>query len=97
MDDDLKTPPSSPYTQKQCMDMIDMVCPDSPLPPDCAQFQDVKVALQRKNSNRADHAIAFAGMSPGEAARAAAARERGQLHPAQIQRRMTSHNKRSIW
>lgn len=89
--------PDSPYTQKACFAMLEKVCPDSPLPPECAKFEEVKVALKRKNSNKANHAIAFQGMNPGEAAAAAAARERGHLHHAQIQRRLTTSKKRTLW
>ena len=91
------TPPDSPYTRKACFALLDKVCPDSPLPPECEQYQDVKVALQRKNSNKSDHAIAFQGMPAGEAAAAMAARERGHLNHAQIQRRLTTGKKRSLW
>lgn len=98
-DGDVRTPPESPYTHKSCMSMLDKVCPDSPLPRECERFEDVKVALQRKNSNRTSHAIAFEGMHAGEAAAAMAARERGHLHHAQIQRRLTSSGKkqRNLW
>lgn len=77
--------------------MLDKVYYDHPLPRECEQFHDVKLALQRKNSNREAHAIAFQGMSPAEAAAAMAARERGHLHHAQIQRRLTNTKDRSIW
>jgi hypothetical protein len=46
--------------------------------------------LQRRNSDKSDHAKAFAGMSPGEMANARIARERGGLSHAQIQRRLTT-------
>jgi hypothetical protein len=77
--------------------MLDKVCPDSPLPKYCQQFEEVQVQLQRRHSDRAMHAIAFAGMHPAEAAAAAAARERGHLHHAQIQRRLTSSAKNRLW
>jgi hypothetical protein len=91
------TPSSPTYTRRACFALLDKVCPDSPLPNDCKQFEDVRVALQRKNSNRDSQAIAFAGMPAGEAASAMAARDRGQLHHAQIQRRMTSGKSRTLW
>jgi hypothetical protein len=91
------SPPASPYNHKICFDILDKVSYDNPLPRECEQFHDVKLALQRKNSNREAHAIAFQGMSPGEAAAAMAARERGHLHHAQIQRRLTNSKNRSIW
>lgn len=46
------------------------------------KFDDA-VLLSKKNP---DHVIAFQGMSPREAAAAMAARDRGQLHHAQMQR-----------
>jgi hypothetical protein len=92
-----RDPPDSPVTEKQCFAMLDKVCPDSPLPTACNQFDEVKIALQRKNSNRKSHTIAFQGMSPGEATAAMAAREKGHLHHAQIQRRLTTSKKRTLW
>jgi hypothetical protein len=54
--------------------------------------------LQRKNSNKQSQAIAFQGMHSGEATAAMAARDRGQLHHAQVQRRMTNNkSKRSFF
>jgi hypothetical protein len=96
--DDL-SPPASPYSQKSCYDLLGKVhYPDSPLPAACEQFDEIRVALQRTNSNRAIHAKAFQGMHAGEAAAAMASREKGQLHHAQIQRRMTSNNnKPRLW
>ena len=91
------TPPSSPYTRRACFELLDKVCPDSPLPKECELYQDVTVALKRKNSDPGNHKIAFAGMHAGEAAMARAARERGALSHAQIQRRMTSGSKKRIW
>jgi hypothetical protein len=95
-DEELLTPPSSPFTPKACFDMLGKVCPDSPLPAACEQFEEVKIALQRRNSNRENHAIAFQGMAPGEAAAAMSSREKGHLSHAQIQRRMTN-NKPRLW
>lgn len=91
------TPPGSPYTKTFCFSMLDKVCPDSPLPTECKKYEEVVVALQRRNSDRSAHAIAFQGMHPGEAAAAAAARERGHLHHAQIQRRLTNSKNRKLW
>jgi len=93
-EEDRLTPPllitSPTWTHKACIAAIDKVCPDSPLPDECQQYEDVKMALHRRNSNRASHAIAFQGMSAGEATAAMVAREHGRLHHAQIQRRLTS-------
>ena len=90
------SPPGSPYTKKSCMEMMSQVCPESPLPAQCQEFADIKVALQRKNSKQ-DQVIAFQGMHAGEAASAMAARDHGQFHHAQIQRRMTNTKNRKLW
>jgi hypothetical protein len=91
------TPHASPYTKRMCFSFIDKVCPNSPLPAQCQMYEEVKVALQRKNSNKSDQAIAFQGMSAGEAAAAMAARDRGGLNNAQIQRRMTNTRSSRSW
>lgn len=95
-DEALMTPPSSPFTKKTCFDMIGKVCPTSPLPAECEQFEEVKIALQRTNSNKANQAIAFQGMSHGEAAAAMSSRDKGFPSHAQIQRRMTNSKPR-LW
>lgn len=97
MSDDSTTPPDSPFTQKSCLDLLGKVCHDHPMPQACLEFEDVKVALQRKNTNRESHAIAFKGMSAGEGVAARVARDHGSLHHAQIQRRMTSQSKNKNW
>jgi len=79
------------------LDLLEKVSHDCPLPKDCERFEEVTVALQRKNSNPGNHSIAFAGMHSGEAAMAKAAREHGMLNHAQIQRRMTTGKKNRIW
>lgn len=95
-DEDLTTPPSSPFTKKKCFALLDQVAPSSPLPRECQFFHDVKSELQRRNSDRANQAIAFQGMHPGEAAAAMASREHGSLSHAQVQRRMTNSSPR-LW
>ena len=97
MDDDHMTPPSSPYTKKSCFAMLDFVSPDSPLPKECQIMADVKMELQRRNSNRSVQAVAFQGMHPGEAAAAMASRDHMSLTHAQIQRRMTNNSKSRLW
>ena len=97
MENSQSTPPSSPLSHRACVELLDKVCPDSPLPKECERYQDVTVALKRRNTDPANHNIAFAGMHSGEAAMARAARERGMLNHAQIQRRMTSGKKTRIW
>lgn len=93
----MESPANSPYSHKKCFAMLDKVCPDSPLPTQCREFEDIQAALQRKNSNRADQALAFQGMLPGQAASAMAQRDRGHLNHGQIQRRMTSSKNQSLW
>ena len=90
-------PPRGPMSQNDCMSILHKVCPDHPLPTECQKFEEVKVALQRKNSNRSNHAIAFEGMHAGEAAAAMVAREHGFPHHAQIQRRLTTPGKKRLW
>ena len=78
-----------------CLQLVNKIKNASDLPISCLAHLDVKAELQRKNSKH-DYAIAFEGMPPGEAAAAMAARDKGMMHHAQIQRRMTnSHYKRS--
>jgi len=92
------SPPASPsLTRQTCLAMLSQVTHDCPLPDECSAFPDVKLALQRKNSNRHNQAIAFQGMNPGEAAAAMKARDHGHLHHAQIQRRLTSEKSRRLW
>ena len=56
------------------------------------------MSLKRRNSDRNDQNIAFAGMSPGERADAMNAREKGRLSQAQVKRRLTSpSNRHSSW
>jgi hypothetical protein len=81
------------YTETFCQQLVAKVTPDSPLPKDCQKFPTVVKKLQRRNSDKSDHAKAFAGMSPGEMANARIARERGHLSHAQIQRRLTTSRK----
>ena len=78
------------YSEQFCQQLVAKVTPDSPLPKDCQKFPTVIKKLQRRNSDRSNHAKAFAGMSPGDMAAAMSARERGHLNHAQIQRRLTS-------
>jgi hypothetical protein len=77
--------------------MLDKACADHPLPMECQQFEDIKVELQRRNSDRSSQAIAFQGMHPHDMANAMASRDRGMLHHAQIQRRMTSSKDKKLW
>jgi hypothetical protein len=93
------TPPSSPLSKKDCLNLL--AC-DSPLqhlqlPSACEQFDEIKVELSRRLSNRSNQAIAFEGLSGAAGEAAAAARNRGQLSHAQIQRRMTNSNKPRLW
>jgi hypothetical protein len=83
-------------TERYCSSLLDQHLPlDFKLPADCRQFSTVKAKLQRKQSNQVDANIAFAGLSPAEAAQAQVARERGRPHEAQIKRRLTSRSKDS--
>jgi len=81
------------YSEKICQQLVSKVTPDSPLPADCKKYPNVVKSLKRRDSDRSDHAKAFAGMSPHEMSAAMAARERGHLHHAQIQRRLTTSHR----
>lgn len=92
------TPPNTPPSRRECFDMLNKVCPDSPLPKECDIYSDVTMAnVQRRNTDPHNQNIAFAGMNAGEANAARAARDRGFLHHAQVQRRMTAGGKKRIW
>ena len=66
------------------------MCVDSVFPDECKKYPGLVTEIRRRNSDKTNHAIAFAGMSAGEQAAAMAARNKGQLHHAQVQRRLTS-------
>jgi hypothetical protein len=99
------TPPSSPLSKKDCLNLLgrsgSWACDSPPqmqqLPPACEQFDEIKVELSRRLSNRSTQAVAFEGLSGAAGEAAAAARNRGQLSHAQIQRRMTNSNKPRLW
>ena len=84
-------------TERYCSSLLDQqhLPFDFKLPSECRQFSMVKAKLQRKQSNQVDANIAFAGLSPAEAAQAQVARERGRHNEAQIKRRLTSRSKDS--
>ncbi|KAI2489714.1 hypothetical protein MHU86_24881 [Fragilaria crotonensis] len=80
----------SSYSKEFCKAIANKMCVDSSFPSECKRFPDIMSELRRRNSDKSDHAIAFAGMSAGEQAAAMAARESGHLAHAQVQRRLTS-------
>jgi hypothetical protein len=80
----------STFSRDFCKAIAAKMCVDSSFPSECKRFPDLVSELQRRNSDKSDHAIAFAGMSAGEQAAAMAAREHGHLAHAQVQRRLTS-------
>lgn len=77
-----------------CKALVDKMCVDSTIPPECSKFPTILSDVKRRNSDRHNHAIAFAGMSPGEQAAAMKARESGRLNDAQIKRRLTSSGRK---
>mmetsp|Transcript_8987 Transcript_8987/g.16303 ORF Transcript_8987/g.16303 Transcript_8987/m.16303 type:complete len:115 (+) Transcript_8987:79-423(+) len=82
------------YSEQVCQQLVKKVTPMNPLPSECQKFPNVLKSLKRRDSNKSDHAKAFQGMSPHEMAAAMAARERGHLNHAQIQRRLTTSHRR---
>jgi hypothetical protein len=82
------------YSEQVCQQLVKKVTPMNPLPAECQKYPNVLKSLKRRDSNKSDHAKAFQGMSPHEMTAAMAARERGHLNHAQIQRRLTSSHRR---
>lgn len=70
------------------MMLLQKITQSTELPVACLAHKDIQMKLQRKNSKH-DYAIAFEGMSPGEANAAKASRDKGMPSHAQVQRRMT--------
>jgi hypothetical protein len=96
MTDDTSDSFKASMTERYCSSLLDQHLPfDFKLPAECHQFSTVNAKLQRKKSSQVDASIAFAGLSPAEAAQAQVARERGRPHEAQIKRRLTSTSKDS--
>lgn len=85
------------YTQKYCEEIAKKMPINSDIPLDCKHYESVMAIIRRKENVRSAHAVAFEGMTPGEAQAAMAARERGHLNPMQIQRRMTHRHHTRIW
>lgn len=73
-----------------CQGLANKLASMSDLPKSCRKYPDIVKTLERRTTGKKeDAALAFEGMSPGEAAQARAARSKGQQHHAQIQRRYT--------
>lgn len=81
--------------RKLCEDMAKIS--HNEIPRACKEFASVIKIIQRLNSNRSDHAIAFEGMNNGAAQAAMHARQMGHLNPMQIQRRMTNRSSSRVW
>jgi hypothetical protein len=86
------------FTEKHCIKLVKHAYPTSPLPMECQKYPEVAMSLQRRESQKHDQSVAFAGMSPGEKEAAMAARDKGRLSQAQIKRRLTSPtSKHNSW
>ena len=81
---------SHKLSKTYCAELVQQVCPSTPLPTECHKYPDVLQSLRRRDSDRHEQTIAFEGMAAGEKAAAMAARDKGRLSQAQIKRRMTS-------
>ena len=68
----------------------------SELPNDCKQYADIIEAIRDRHFTELNGST-FSGMHTGQALGAMAARKRGQLSHAQIQRRMTNTKDKSFW
>jgi hypothetical protein len=90
--------PKEAFTAKYCSNLVKNAYPTAPIPTECQKYPDVVMSLQRRESQKHDQTVAFAGMSPGEKASAMAARDKGRLSQAQIKRRLTSPtSKHNSW
>lgn len=97
LQEDMMTDEETKYTQKYCEEIAKKMPINSDIPLDCKHYESVMAIIRRKENVRSAHAVAFEGMTPGEAQAAMAARERGHLNPMQIQRRMTHRHHTRIW
>mmetsp|Transcript_28592 Transcript_28592/g.78536 ORF Transcript_28592/g.78536 Transcript_28592/m.78536 type:complete len:123 (+) Transcript_28592:168-536(+) len=98
MQEDMMEPAASPHTKKSCFEFLSKAySQDSPLPTECERFDELKVAVQRRNTDPKSQE-AFAGLSHGDRVSAEIAREKGRLSHHQIQRRMTTSTKKNkVW
>jgi len=90
--------PASPHSKKSCFEFMSKAFQDSPLPLECERYDEIKVAMQRRNTDPKSQDAIYAGMSHGDRVNAVLAREQGHLNHHQIQRRMTtSTRKNKVW
>eukprot|EP00549_Striatella_unipunctata_P006261 CAMPEP_0118681294 /NCGR_PEP_ID=MMETSP0800-20121206/4857_1 /TAXON_ID=210618 ORGANISM="Striatella unipunctata, Strain CCMP2910" /NCGR_SAMPLE_ID=MMETSP0800 /ASSEMBLY_ACC=CAM_ASM_000638 /LENGTH=95 /DNA_ID=CAMNT_0006577571 /DNA_START=18 /DNA_END=305 /DNA_ORIENTATION=+ len=80
---------------KECQELF--IQGTKKLPTQCENLLAKFGAPLRRDSTKEDMSVAFQGMSPGLKAAAMAARTRGHLNHAQIQRRMTEDKKNSMF
>mmetsp|Transcript_3652 Transcript_3652/g.5395 ORF Transcript_3652/g.5395 Transcript_3652/m.5395 type:complete len:88 (+) Transcript_3652:203-466(+) len=81
---------------KECQDLF--IRGQKDIPSQCERLlEKFGASLHRHESEKNDMSVAFQGMSPGLRSAAMAARSRGHLNHAQIQRRMTEDNKNSMF
>ena len=95
-------PPSSPSpSKKSCFELLAKTYSESgnPLPMECERFEDIKIALQRRNTDPKEYKEdPYVGLSYEDRINAVRAREHGQLNHHQIQRRMTTSTKKDkVW
>ena len=88
------------YTLEYCQNLTAKISSLNDIPQEYKQYSSIcEALLRRRDSNKHDYAIAFEGMSSGQALSAMAAREKGHLNPIQIQRRFTNRkpSDRRVW
>jgi hypothetical protein len=85
------------YSETFCSSLLNKMVPyNYQLPDQCTKYRGVNERFQRmKSEAQENNAVAFAGMSPGEACDAQVARAHGRINHAQIKRRMTTQSKKS--
>lgn len=81
-------------SQAYCEDLANKMSKLQDLPAYCRKYDDVVKKMESKQQK--DAVDPFAGMRPGEAVRARAARTRGMESHAQIQRRHTTRASRAF-
>jgi hypothetical protein len=82
--------------RERCLILLGKALKSSDVPVSCLAYKDIQQKLKRKDSKH-DYAVAFEGMASGEATAAMAARDKGMLHHAQVQRRMTKPQYRKFY
>lgn len=92
-DDDNNT--SNKFSESYCSSLLTRHMPPTmELPTECFRYNEFRSGVIRRDSQRVDANVAFAGMDAHAQLKAKAALDSGHLSPAQIKRRLTSKSKK---